>query len=74
MAVGHSLGEYTALYASGVISFEEAIRTVTQRGQLMNQPEKNTMPERNGIPARPPGGHRILIAKLRRVRGSREHQ
>jgi len=44
MAVGHSLGEYTALYASGVISFEEAIRTVTQRGQLMNQPEKNTMP------------------------------
>lgn len=38
MAIGHSLGEYTALYASGVMSFEDAVRAVTRRGQLMSRP------------------------------------
>ncbi|MCD6501188.1 ACP S-malonyltransferase [bacterium] len=32
---GHSLGEYTALYAAGVLRFEDAFRTVVARGKAM---------------------------------------
>lgn len=32
---GHSVGEYAALYASGVLSFESALKLVAKRGQLM---------------------------------------
>ena len=32
---GHSLGEYTALVASGAVSFEDAVYTVRKRGQFM---------------------------------------
>lgn len=34
---GHSLGEYSALVASNVISFEEAVLLVHQRGLYMNE-------------------------------------
>ncbi|MEJ2621375.1 MAG: ACP S-malonyltransferase [Candidatus Thiodiazotropha sp.] len=38
--LGHSLGEYSALYASGAISFGEGLELVRQRGLLMsNSPE-----------------------------------
>lgn len=33
--IGHSLGEYAALVASGVIRAEDAVRIVAKRGQLM---------------------------------------
>ncbi|HSJ29770.1 MAG TPA: ACP S-malonyltransferase [Acidimicrobiia bacterium] len=34
-AAGHSLGEFTALCAAGMIGFEEALRVVAERGRAM---------------------------------------
>ena len=47
---GHSLGEYSALYAAGVISAEETMRLVSKRGALM---------EREGT--KNPGGMRAVL-------------
>lgn len=32
---GHSVGEYAAMYASGVLSFQDALKLVSLRGELM---------------------------------------
>lgn len=37
MAVGHSLGEYSALVAAGAIPLEEAVQLVQTRGKLMEE-------------------------------------
>ncbi|MEO0443727.1 MAG: ACP S-malonyltransferase [Pseudomonadota bacterium] len=35
--VGHSLGEYNALFAAGVFDFEEGVSLVKRRGELMSE-------------------------------------
>ena len=35
--MGHSLGEYSSLVAAGVLKFEDAVKIVHKRGQLMTQ-------------------------------------
>lgn len=37
LMAGHSLGEYSALYAAGVWHFETALQLVARRGELMQQ-------------------------------------
>ncbi len=36
LCAGHSLGEYTALTASGALGFEEGVRLVAERGEAMH--------------------------------------
>lgn len=42
ICAGLSLGEYTALYASGRVSFEECLKVVQYRGQFMNDACEST--------------------------------
>lgn len=43
MVAGHSLGEYTALVASGALEFEDALRLVKRRAELMSQAPQGAM-------------------------------
>jgi [acyl-carrier-protein] S-malonyltransferase len=47
LCAGHSLGEYTALAASGALGFEEGVRLVVERGEAMH----NAAEERPGTMA-----------------------
>jgi [acyl-carrier-protein] S-malonyltransferase len=54
---GHSLGEYSALYAAGAISFEDGVKTVNLRGKFMQE----AVPPGAGAMAAVLGGERKLI-------------
>ena len=43
VAVGHSLGEYDALFAAGVFEFETGVRLVKQRATLMSRARGGSM-------------------------------
>lgn len=50
MAAGHSLGEYGALLASGVIDMETAAKLVKKRAELMEHAPKGAMAAILGLP------------------------
>ncbi|MNZ95432.1 Malonyl CoA-acyl carrier protein transacylase [compost metagenome] len=57
---GHSLGEYSALTAAGVITFEDAVGIVRARGEYMEQ----AVPGGQGAMAAVLGGEREALSKL----------
>lgn len=53
LLAGHSLGEYTALFAAGALSFATALRLVRRRGELMAAAREGTMAAVIGLDAGP---------------------
>ncbi|MBI4722011.1 MAG: ACP S-malonyltransferase [Candidatus Stahlbacteria bacterium] len=51
VVAGHSLGEYSALFAAGVLEFDDALHLVRFRGELMSQTNPGTMAAVIGIEA-----------------------
>lgn len=49
--IGNSLGEYNALCAAGVISFEDGLRLVKARGKLMSKVNGGSMAAVIGLSA-----------------------
>jgi len=50
--VGHSLGEYAALVAAGALAFEDALRLVRRRGELMQEHGAGAMAAILGLDAK----------------------
>jgi [acyl-carrier-protein] S-malonyltransferase len=59
-AAGHSLGEYSALVAAGVLTLEDAVRTVHLRGRAM----QDAVAEGEGAMAAIIGGDRAAVEAL----------
>lgn len=51
LLAGHSLGEYTALYAAGALSFATALQLVRRRGELMAAAREGAMAAVIGLEA-----------------------
>jgi malonyl CoA-acyl carrier protein transacylase len=69
--LGHSLGEYDALFAAGVISFADGVRLVARRGALMAQARDGGMAAVVGLREqavhdllREEGLHELVVANL----------
>jgi [acyl-carrier-protein] S-malonyltransferase len=60
VVAGHSLGEYSALYAAGVFAFEDGLRLVARRGELM----ENAGREKPGAMAAVMGMDKTRIAEV----------
>jgi [acyl-carrier-protein] S-malonyltransferase len=65
---GHSLGEYSALVASGVLTFAEAVQTVRLRGKFMQE----AVPVGEGAMAAILGMEREEVEKLCKEAGGEE--
>lgn len=51
LVAGHSLGEYAALFAAGVIDFATGVRLVQKRGEIMARAQGGGMAAIVGLPA-----------------------
>lgn len=60
LMAGHSLGEYSALVASGAIAFSDAAQVVRKRGQFMQE----AVPEGEGAMAAIIGDGRAIVEEL----------
>ncbi|MFA5839749.1 MAG: ACP S-malonyltransferase [Candidatus Margulisiibacteriota bacterium] len=60
VVAGHSLGEYSALIAAGVVRFEDAVKVVHLRGKFMQE----AVPVGEGAMAALLGGDRETIKKI----------
>ncbi|QQB05721.1 ACP S-malonyltransferase [Macrococcoides caseolyticum] len=67
--LGHSLGEYSALVASGVLTKEDAVQIVYKRGQLMSE----AYPKGVGKMAAVIGTDRLVIEKACEAVSSEDH-
>ncbi len=56
VSAGHSLGEYSALYAADVFSFEDGLKLVMERGRFMEEASEKT-----------PGGMAAIIGAEREL-------
>ncbi len=61
MSAGHSLGEYSALCFAGSISFDDAVRIVAKRGELMQNAGKENPGTMAAIIGMPDSAHEALL-------------
>lgn len=60
VVAGHSLGEYSALFAAGSLAFEDGVKLVNLRGKFMQQ----AVPAGQGAMAAVLGGEREMITNI----------
>ncbi len=60
VVAGHSLGEYTALVAAGIVTFQDALRLTEKRGQFMQE----AVPEGQGLMAAILGLERSSVEEI----------
>lgn len=61
---GHSLGEYSALYAAGFLDFSDGLNLVTKRGELMAKVGKETPGSMAAVMGMPLDQIRAVLSKI----------